>query len=82
MENIESSKRVLHRGRAELDQRAEAEESEAEAQKPLPSAGEREHLIAVTAYYRAQGRNFEPGRELEDWLAAEAEIDATTRGAD
>ena len=82
METIESSKRVLHRGRAELDERAEAEESEAEAQSPLPSPGEREHLIAVTAYYRAQGRNFEPGRELEDWLAAEAEIDATTRGAD
>ena len=82
METIESSKRVLHRGRAELDQRVEAEESEAEAQSPLPSPGEREHLIAVTAYYRAQSRNFEPGRELEDWLAAEAEIDATTRGAD
>jgi hypothetical protein len=82
METIESSKRVLHRGRAEPDQRAETEESEAEAQRPLPSASKREHLIAVTAYYRAQGRDFEPGRELEDWLAAEAEIDATTRAAD
>jgi hypothetical protein len=76
METIESSKRVLHRGRAELDQRMEVEEPEAEGPRPLPSAVEREQLIAVTAYYRAQSRNFEPGRELEDWLAAEAEIDA------
>lgn len=31
-------------------------------------------MIAEAAYYRAQRRGFEPGRELEDWLAAEAEI--------
>jgi DUF2934 family protein len=79
METIESSKRVLHRGRAELDERAETEE--AEVQRPFPAAREREHLIAVAAYYRAQGRNFEPGRELEDWLEAEAEIDAMARTA-
>jgi len=30
--------------------------------------------IAVAAYYRAERRNFEPGRELEDWLYAEAEV--------
>jgi len=29
--------------------------------------------IAVSAYYKAQARGFEPGRELEDWLAAEKE---------
>ena len=29
--------------------------------------------IAVSAYYKAQARGFEPGYELEDWLAAEAE---------
>jgi len=80
MDIIESSKRVLHRERAELDQRAETEE--AEARGPLPSASEREQLIAVAAYNRAQGRNFEPGRELEDWLEAEAEIDAMMRTAD
>ena len=34
----------------------------------------RHELIAVTAYYLAQGRNFEPGHEEEDWLAAEAQI--------
>jgi hypothetical protein len=28
----------------------------------------------VAAYYRSLGRGFEPGHELEDWLAAETEI--------
>ena len=35
----------------------------------------REALIAELAYFRALGRGFEPGHELEDWLAAEAEFD-------
>ena len=35
---------------------------------------ERDRMIAVAAYYRAKRRGFEPGHELEDWLAAEAEI--------
>ena len=32
-------------------------------------------MIAEAAYYRAVSRNFEPGHELEDWLAAESELD-------
>jgi Protein of unknown function (DUF2934) len=35
----------------------------------------REALIATAAYYRAQRRGFLPGYELEDWLAAEREVD-------
>jgi len=31
-------------------------------------------MVAVAAYYLAERRNFEPGHELEDWLAAEAEV--------
>ncbi len=38
------------------------------------SREERERLIAVAAYYRAELRGFEPGRALDDWLAAEVEI--------
>ena len=30
--------------------------------------------IAEAAYYRAAERGFAPGRELEDWLEAEAQI--------
>ena len=34
----------------------------------------RQRMISEAAYYRAQRRGFAPGRELDDWLAAEAEI--------
>jgi hypothetical protein len=30
--------------------------------------------IAVTAYYKAESRGFEPGHEIQDWLEAEAEV--------
>lgn len=36
--------------------------------------------IAEAAYYRAEKRGFEPGHELDDWLAAEMEIAAMKRG--
>lgn len=43
---------------------------------PAGAAGreERWQMIATAAYYRAQQRGFAPGGELDDWLAAEAEI--------
>jgi hypothetical protein len=37
---------------------------------------ERHRLISEAAYYRAEQRGFIEGFELEDWLAAEAEIDS------
>ena len=37
---------------------------------------QRAALIAEAAYFRAQKRGFAPGHETEDWLAAEAEVDA------
>ena len=30
--------------------------------------------VAVSAYYKAQARGFEPGSELTDWLAAEMDV--------
>lgn len=38
------------------------------------AAEERQHRIAVAAYYRAECRGFRPGCEMDDWLEAEAEI--------
>jgi Protein of unknown function (DUF2934) len=35
---------------------------------------QREQMIAEAAYYRAEKRGFAPGRELDDWIAAETEI--------
>lgn len=37
----------------------------------------RQAMIKEAAYYRAARRGFAPGHELEDWLLAEQEIDAT-----
>jgi hypothetical protein len=42
----------------------------------LMSPEMRHDFIAQAAYFRAQRREFEPGHELDDWLAAEAEVDA------
>lgn len=36
--------------------------------------GVQRRMVAEAAYYRAEHRGFEPGHELEDWLAAEADI--------
>jgi Protein of unknown function (DUF2934) len=43
------------------------------------TAEARRALIAESAYLRAERRGFAPGHEAEDWLAAEAEIDALLR---
>jgi hypothetical protein len=39
----------------------------------------RRAMIAEAAYYCAEQRGFDPGRELDDWLAAESRIDAALR---
>ena len=59
------------------------------SQTPVPSTGapkavlvepDRRHaLICEAAYFRAERRGFCPGRELDDWLAAEGEIDRDLR---
>lgn len=41
----------------------------------------RRAMIAEAAYYHAERRGFAPGDELEDWLQAEAEVDALLRAA-
>ncbi|MBS0379084.1 MAG: DUF2934 domain-containing protein [Proteobacteria bacterium] len=40
------------------------------------TADARHAMIAESAYLRAERRGFTPGNETEDWLAAEAEVDA------
>lgn len=41
---------------------------------------ERYEMIAQMAYFRAAERSFCPGAELEDWLAAESEVDQRLSG--
>jgi len=43
----------------------------------MPTAeADRYTMIAQAAYYRAEKRGFRPGEQLDDWLAAEADITA------
>lgn len=51
----------------------------ARALEGQPGEAERERMIAEAAYYRAEKRGFAPGAELDDWLAAEREIEALAR---
>ncbi|MEA3192396.1 MAG: hypothetical protein QOD26_729 [Betaproteobacteria bacterium] len=44
---------------------------------PAPKTQSDEEIrakIAIAAYYLAERRGFNPGADLEDWLAAEAEL--------
>lgn len=44
--------------------------------RPLVTPETRHAMIAEAAYLRAEKRGFTPGHELEDWCAAEREVDA------
>jgi hypothetical protein len=48
--------------------------SGANTQETVSADSMRRNMIAESAYYRAKQRGFEPGYELEDWLAAENEV--------
>ncbi len=41
---------------------------------------DRRRMIAEAAYYIAEKREFHPGNELEDWLAAEREVSRKLSG--
>lgn len=47
-----------------------------------PTAAQIQASIAEAAYYRAERRGFEPARETEDWLAAEADVLARVQAGD
>jgi len=45
------------------------------------AAEQRQQLIAEAAYFIAERRGFAPGNEFDDWLQAEAEVEARIKGA-
>jgi hypothetical protein len=45
-------------------------------------ADARELMIARAAYVLAEARGFAPGHDLEDWFAAQAEVDAVLAAAE
>ena len=44
------------------------------------SAEQRKHYVEMAAFYIAERRGFAPGNPMDDWLAAEAEIDRLLAG--
>ena len=57
--------------------RAAGKKTLAQINRQSVSGDEKHHLISEAAYYRAERRGFSPGSELEDWLAAEEEINGS-----
>jgi len=62
---VKSSKAT---GKSPAGPRTEIESKEALNNEDMASR------IAVSAYYKAEARGYEPGHEIQDWLEAEAEM--------
>lgn len=63
--------------RKRVPKSATPENVAAEGSAPVEiSADARRGMIAEAAYLRAERRGFAPGYELEDWIAAENEVDS------
>ncbi len=85
-----SSFRAIDSSPAELDPPQEAVERDDAPPTAQPRAeprtapaldpGERRQLIERAAYFRSERRGFVAGHEIEDWLEAEREIDASGAG--
>jgi hypothetical protein len=45
-----------------------------------PMESEWHRMISEAAYFLAEKRGFEPGRALDDWLAAELEVKEVLAG--
>lgn len=60
----------------DLEAGATIEDSSLERREIPSYSDSREARIAERAYWRAERRGFEPGRELDDWLEAEREVDS------
>ena len=64
-----------------LNEQPKAESKKAEKlqkevpERRIPSAEERQQMIATAAYFMAEKQGFDPARERENWRAAELQID-------
>lgn len=75
-----AAKKPATRKSAKKAENAAAEAVNATMTPPEATGGitaeERLQRIAESAYYRAERRGFSGGDAMQDWLAAEAEVDA------
>jgi Protein of unknown function (DUF2934) len=77
---IKKPRPILHTSRGKIVAPAAPRKSAAPPAADEPAV-DRVELIAVAAYFRAEKRNFSPGGDIDDWLAAEREIDAAEPAA-
>lgn len=61
-------KRIVEKTKAEPNVKAKTTRSSKKNETDL------NFKVAMCAYYKAEARGFAPGFEMQDWLAAEAEI--------
>jgi hypothetical protein len=73
--DVSAGKDADVRGVAARREPKRAAAKEPVADSPACSGEDRYRMIAEAAYYRAESRGFAGGSDLEDWLAAEMEID-------
>ncbi len=66
---------VAERSSANQPERAEVTAAQLERREIPSFSSDREARIAEAAYWRAERRGFSAGQELDDWLAAEKEVD-------
>lgn len=66
-------KRLAHKSKVTED--AASSNSPPEHAAAFIEPDQRLAMISDAAYFRAEAREFCPGHEMEDWLAAEREID-------
>jgi hypothetical protein len=81
-----AAEKVRLRGR-KMDKPDQAHDHPAGSGNGLDTAAwlderQRREMIATAAFLRAQRRGFDRGTELEDWVAAEAEIDRWLQAVD
>ena len=70
-------KRSSKRAEAEASAAGEATPETSEPGLPLSvTPEERQRMIEAAAYARAERRGFSSGDPMDDWLAAESEVDA------
>jgi hypothetical protein len=62
---------------AVVNPREDADVAQLAAAEAEAGAADRRVKVGLAAYFIAEKRGFEPGHELEDWLAAEAQINQT-----
>ena len=75
------ARQTLHTSKATAEKRIAADTAAAkhqEKQSVTPEA--RRSAIAEVAYLNAEQRGFQGDRALDDWLQAEAEVDARLAG--